>query len=324
MAAQSIILPIILSLFISIICAQPIKWLEKRRVPNVLAIAIVLGGMALLFLLFGGIIGKSFSRFTNDAPRYEENLRQITLSIISYLNNAGANIDPNHLFELIDPGKILSFTAGAVGEIGSVMSNSFMILLITIFMLLEIKSFILKGDLIEKVHGNSLKYLDKIGQSVRNYLSIKTVISLLTGIFVWIWLLVIGVDYAILWGVIAFLLNYIPNIGSIIAAAPTMLLALVQLGVGSMIWTGIGYLVVNLAMGNIVEPRVMGKGLGLSTLFVFLSLIIWGYIFGIVGMFLSVPLTMTIKIVLEQNSKTKWIAVILGTEAETRKMLNEN
>ena len=321
MAAQAIILPIILALFISIICAQPILWLEKKRVPNAIGIVIVLGGVALLFLVFGGIIGKSLSRFTNDAPKYEENLRQITLSIISYLNNAGANINPRQLVDLVDPGKILSFTAGAVGEIGGVMSNSFVIMLITIFMLLEIKSFTLKGDLIEKTHGNSLKYLDKIGQSIRSYLSIKTVISFLTGIFIWIWLLVLGVDYAVLWGVIAFLLNYIPNIGSIIAAAPTMLLALVQLGVGGMVWTGIGYLAVNLVMGNIVEPKVMGKGLGLSTLVVFLSLIVWGFIFGAVGMFLSVPLTMTIKIVLEQNKKTKWIAVLLGTEEESRKIL---
>ena len=325
MAAKAIILPIILALFISIICAQPILWLEKRKVPNILAIVIVLGSVALLFLVFGGIIGKSLSRFTNDAPKYEENLRQITLSTISYLNDFGANINPRQLVDLVDPGKILSFTAGAVGEIGGVMSNSFVIMLITIFMLLEVKSFTLKGDLIEKVHGNSLKYLDKIGQSIRSYLSIKTVVSFLTGIFIWIWLLVIGVDYAILWGVIAFLLNYIPNIGSIIAAAPTMLLALVQLGVGGMMWTGIGYLVVNLVMGNMVEPRVMGKGLGLSTLVVFLSLIVWGFIFGAVGMFLSVPLTMTIKIVLEQNERTKWIAVLLGTEEETRKILmNKN
>ena len=100
-----------------------------------------------------------------------------------------------------------------------------------------------------------------------------------------------------------------------------MLLALVQLGVGGMVWTGVGYLAVNLVMGNIVEPRVMGKGLGLSTLVVFLSLIVWGFIFGAVGMFLSVPLTMTIKIVLEQNERTKWIAVLLGTEEETRKIL---
>ena len=174
------------------------------------------------------------------------------------------------------------------------------------------------------MHGNSLKYLDKIGSSIRNYLSIKTVISFLTGLFIWIWLLVLGVDYAILWGVIAFLLNYIPNIGSIIAAAPTMLLALIQLGVSGMVWTGIGYLLVNMVIGNMVEPKVMGKGLGLSTLVVFLSLIIWGFMLGTVGMFLSVPLTMTIKIILEQNEQTKWIAILLGTEDETKRLLKQN
>ena len=322
MAAHSIVLPIILALFISIVCAQPIIWLNKRKVPYGVAVLIVLTSLGMLFVLFGGIVGNSLARFSKDAPKYEENLRKMTISTIDYLNAAGANINSERLAQVIDPGKILSFTAGAVGEIGQIMSDSFVIMLVTIFMLLEVKSFLLKADIIEKVHGNSLDFLDKIGVSIRNYLSIKTVISLMTGIFIWIWLLVVGVDYAILWGLLAFLLNYIPNIGSIIAAAPTMLLALVQLGVGGMIWTGVGYLIVNLLMGNVIEPKVMGKGLGLSTLVVFLSLIVWGFIFGSVGMFLSVPLTMTIKIVLEQNKATQWIAMLLGTEAETKKLAN--
>ena len=320
MAADTIIVPIILALFISIICAQPIIWLEKKKIPYGVAMLIVLGSLGLIFLFFGGIIGNSLARFSKDAPKYEENLRSMAVSTIDYLNAAGADINPQQLLKMIDPGKILSFTAGAVGDIGKVMSDSFVIMLVTIFMLLEVKSFMQKAKLIERIHGNSLKFLDKIGLSIRHYLSIKTVISLMTGLFIWIWLMVIGVDYAILWGVIAFLLNYIPNIGSIIAAAPTMLLALVQLGVGGMAWTGLGYLVVNLVMGNIVEPKIMGKGLGLSTLVVFLSLIVWGYILGTVGMFLSVPLTMTIKVILEQNKSTQWIAILLGTEKETKKM----
>jgi predicted PurR-regulated permease PerM len=131
-------------------------------------------------------------------------------------------------------------------------------------------------------------------------------------------------EWTILWGVIAFMLNYIPNIGSIIAAVPTMLLALVQLGFGGMLWTALGYLAVNMIIGNIVEPKVMGKGLGLSTLVVFLSLVFWGFIFGSVGMFLSVPLTMTIKIILESNKNTGWVAVLLGTEEETKRSLDES
>jgi predicted PurR-regulated permease PerM len=323
MAAQTVVIPVILALFISIICTQPIIWLEKRKIPYGLAMLLVLLSVGLFLIVIGGIIGKSLSRFTKDGPKYEENLRQIVGSSIDNLNAVGANIDSQQLLDLIDPGKILSFTAGAVGEIGSIMSDSFLIMLITIFMLLEVKTFFYKTELIEKIHGNSLKYLNKIGASIRHYLSIKTVVSILTGIFIWLWLLIIGVDYAILWGVIAFLLNYIPSIGSIIAAVPTVLLALIQLGIGGMIWTGVGYLVVNVVMGNIIEPKVMGKGLGLSTLVVFLSLIIWGFILGAVGMFLSIPLTITIKIMLEQNERTQWMAVLLGTGDETKHMLKQ-
>ncbi len=324
MAAQSILIPILLALFISIICAQPILWLERKKIPYVISMLIVLLSVGLMFVLFGGIIGNSLNRFTKDAPKYEEKLRDLASVTINELNESGANINKDQLFDMLDINKILSFTASAIGEIGKIMSDSFVILLITIFMLLEVKSFLLKGEVIEKLYGNSLNYFDKIGQSIRNYLSIKTVVSFATGLFIYLWLLIVGVDYAILWGVIAFLLNYIPNIGSIIAAVPTMLLSLVQLGIGSMIWTGIGYLVVNLVMGNMVEPRIMGKGLGLSTLVVFLSLIIWGFILGTVGMFLSVPLTMAIKIMLEQSEKSKWISIILGTEQETRKIKSEN
>lgn len=324
MAAQSIMIPIILSLFLSIILSQPILWLEKKKVPWGIGMLIVLVVSAILLFSLGGIIGKSISNFLKDAPQYDETLQQMIVGLIDSLNKAGASINSKQLLELIDPGKILSFTAGALSEIGRVMSDSFVIMLITIFMLLEVKSFMYKADIVEQMHGNSLKYLDKISSHIRHYLTIKSMISLFTGIFIWIWLLILGVDYAVLWGVIAFFLNYIPSIGSIIAAVPTALLALLQLGVGGMIWTGVGYLIVNTVMGNIIEPKIMGKGLGLSTLVVFLSLIIWGYILGTVGMFLSIPLTISIKIMLEQNERTKWMAVLLGTGSETRQMLKEN
>ena len=196
------------------------------------------------------------------------------------LNQRGIQFKSDQFLQILDPKKILNFSANMVGQLGGIMSNSFLIMLITIFILLEMNGFVLKTKVIELKHGNSLKFLNKIGQSIRNYLSIKTIVSLLTGILITIYLYIISIDYAILWGTIAFMLNYIPNIGSIIAAVPTMLLALVQLGLGGMIWTGIGYLVVNLIVGNIIEPKVMGKGLGLSTLVVFLSLVFWGFIFG--------------------------------------------
>jgi AI-2 transport protein TqsA len=183
---------------------------------------------------------------------------------------------------------------------------------------LELSSIPDKLRSVFKGPAESLDYLTTIVNSIRHYLGIKTVISIITSILIYIALSIIGLDYAILWALIAGLLNYIPNIGSIIAAVPALLFALVQLGLGSAVWTLVSFMAVNNILGNFIEPRIMGRGLGLSTLVVFISLIFWGFVLGTVGMFLSVPLTITIKIVLEQNEKTRWIAILLGTPGDAK------
>ena len=125
-----------------------------------------------------------------------------------------------------------------------------------------------------------------------HYISLKTALSLLTGVLAGLWVLLLGIHFAVLWGMAAFFLNFIPNIGSIMAAIPPVVLALVQHGLPTALLAAAGYLVINIAIGNIIEPRVMGKSLGLSTLVVFVSLIFWLWVLGPVGMLLSVPLTM--------------------------------
>jgi predicted PurR-regulated permease PerM len=142
---------------------------------------------------------------------------------------------------------------------------------------------------------------------------IKTWMSLGTGALVCVWLAILGVDYPILWGLLAFMFNYVPNIGSIIAAIPAILLAFIQLDTTSVLLVALGYIVVNVVIGSIIEPKFMGRGLGLSTLVVFLSLVFWGWILGPVGMLLSIPLTMTLKIALSSMDGTKWISTLLGT-----------
>jgi predicted PurR-regulated permease PerM len=145
-------------------------------------------------------------------------------------------------------------------------------------------------------------------------MGIKSVTSLMTALVVWAWLSILGVDFASLWALMAFLLNFVPTIGSILAAVPAVLLALVQIDLQTALMVALGYVAVNMVIGNIVEPRVMGRGLGLSTLVVFVSLVFWGWVLGSVGMFLSVPLTMTLKIALDANPETRPIAVLLGPE----------
>jgi predicted PurR-regulated permease PerM len=147
---------------------------------------------------------------------------------------------------------------------------------------------------------------------VHSYLAIKAAISLLTGLVIFVWLTILGVDYAVLWGLIAFLLNFIPTVGSFIAAVPAVLLALVQLGVFEACLTLAGFVVVNLIMGNVLEPRWMGRGLNLSPLVVFVSLVLWGWVLGPVGMLLSIPLTIMLKIAFESQDETRWIGIMLG------------
>jgi predicted PurR-regulated permease PerM len=144
-----------------------------------------------------------------------------------------------------------------------------------------------------------------------------------TGLSAWLLTSIIGLDFALLWGMLAFLLNYVPTIGSIIAAVPAVLLALVQLGVGDATVTLIGFAVINVVFGTIIEPRWMGYGVGISPLIVFTGLIFWGWVFGPVGMLLSVPLTMTLKLALEGDSRTRWVAILLGSERDAEHELAE-
>jgi len=321
--AKTIITPFLLALFISIICEQPISWLEKRRFPRWLALIVVVFGLIFLFSGFAFLIGGTISSFSGNLSKYESSLTSMSDSFIQYLNGKGIKIQQDQMLNLVQPAKILEFTAGALNTLLSMMGNTFLIFLIVLFILAEFGSFAVKGKAIVFGSDKSMSYFSTILENIRHYLGIKTVICLLTGILVYLALLIIGVDYALLWALIAALMNYIPNIGSIIAALPAVLFALIQLGLGGAFWTLGSFMVVNNILGNFVEPRIMGKGLGLSTLVVFLSLLFWGFIFGTVGMFLSVPLTMTIKIILEQNENTKWLAILLGTPDEAKAYLEK-
>ena len=314
--AKSIITPFLLALFISIICAQPISWLEKRNIPRWLALLIVITGMIILFSGFSFLIGETISSFSGNVGKYESTLTTIINSFIQFLNEKGIKIPKDQLSTLIQPAKVLEFTATALNELLNMMGNTFLIFLIIIFMLVEFGSFSVKAKAIIAGSDNSISYFSTIIKNIRHYLGIKTLFSLALGVLIYLALLIIGLDYPLLWALIAALLNFIPNIGSVIATVPAFLFALVQLGLGGALWTLGSFAVIHNVLGNVIEPKIMGKGLGLSTLVVFLSLIFWGFILGPIGMVLSVPLTMTIKIILEQNDNTRWLAILLGTPTE--------
>ena len=323
MAAVSIITSMLLAFFISVIAIQPVLWLTERKVNHTIAVLFVLLGVIGLLIGLAAVLGSSVNNFAEDAPVYANKLREIGHSFVQTINEKGIDI-PDEWDGALNPASILNYTANILSEFGALMGNALLILFIVLFMMLERSSLALKAKVIAGRYNNNLEVFASIIESIRNYLSLKTVISLITGIFIWLWLLVFGVEYALLWGLIAFMLNYIPNIGSILAGIPAVLFALVQLGLPGAGWTMLGYVIVNMVVGNVIEPRMMGKEMGLSTLIVFLSLIFWGFILGTVGMFLAVPLTMTFKIILDQYPKTKWLSILLGTDEHALELAEES
>lgn len=322
-AASEFLVPLLLSAFIAIISAPPLFWLKRKRVPTAVAIFIVIAVVLFCGLGVGTLVSSSFEDFLQDLPFYQERVRALMGGAPEWFGTLGLNIEDQGVMEAFDPGAAMKLASSILAGLSSVLTNGFLISLTVIFILFEASSFPEKLYSALSDPEKSFPYFAKFTKTVQRYMAIKTWMSLITGALIALWLTIVGVDYPILWGLLAFLLNYVPNIGSIIAAVPAVLLALVQLGPWSAALSGIGYIVVNMAIGNFLEPRVMGQGLGLSTLVVFLSLIFWGWVFGPVGMLLSVPLTMTIKIALDSSDETRWISVLLGSETQPQTLPKE-
>ncbi len=315
-AAKAILVPFLLSIFIAIISAPALSLLRRIGLPQWLALLIVITGVLLLGLLIASLVGSSIEDFSRNLPAYEAKLEQQTAAIVKWLEQLGVDTSSLALTEVFNPGTAVKLTAALLNGLGSALANAFLILMTVIFILLEASTFPGKLFLILGGSQSSLDRFDTFIDTVKHYMAIKTLISLATAVLVVILLAVIGVDYPLLWGLLAFALNYVPNIGSILAALPVVLLTLVQLDPLHALLVAAGYLLINLLMGNVVEPRYMGRGLGLSTLVVFLSLIFWGWVLGPVGMLLSVPLTNTAKIALDSRDDTRWLAVLLGPEVQ--------
>ncbi len=320
--ASSIVIPFLLSVFIAIILSPLYNYFNSKGMPNGFSLALVTGIFVIFILLIAKLIGNSAQEFSANIGSYEEKLSASLAHTSVFLTNIGVEIPEHELSSIINTKQIMSFSSGIVQGLGSLFANGFIILLSVVFMLLESEYFVRKIASITTNIG-VIKNIEDILFNIKRYMVIKAAISLLTAVFIWLSLLYIGTDYAFLWGVLAFMLNFIPNIGSIIAAVPAVLLTLVQLGYPSAFVVAVIYMFVNIIVGSVIEPKVMGKGLGLSTLVVFLSLIFWGWLLGIVGMLLSIPLTMIIKIILDGNDNTRWIAVLLGTGDNLPKLKSE-
>ena len=323
-AAKIILVPFLLAIFFALIMLKPMLWLQANKVPPALAAFAVVFGLMLILVVVGSIVGTSIAAFTEAIPGYQAQLDVIMQGLLKFLAKiTGNEVSPASIAQLVDPGRAMGLAATILNALSAVLTNTFLILFTMIFILLEASSVPIK---MMAAFGRGVDTFQHAGVFLNNlgrYLGIKTLVSMVTGLIVGVMTWAIGLDYPLLWAMLAFLLNYIPNIGSIIAAVPPVLLALIQLGPGEATTTAIGFVAINMVFGNIIEPRLMGHGVGISSLIVFIGLIFWGWIFGPVGMLLSVPLTMGLKLALESDERTKWVAILIGSERDAEHALEE-
>jgi predicted PurR-regulated permease PerM len=310
--AQSVVVLVLVSVFLAVLGTVPVRWMEGKHVPSIVAVVMVMAAMVCLILSIGVVIGASLNNFSNALPFYQSRVHEMLFTLKALLASKGIEVTDKVLIGYFDPAMVMNVTASLFSTLGSTLSNALLVLFTVMFILLEAASFPAKLRLARETPRASFPQVAKFINEIKRYVVIKTVINLVAGVLVTLWLWILGVDFPVLWGFLTFLLQFIPNVGSIVAAAPAVLLALIQRGGGYAALAAAGYLVIGLILGNIVEPRIMGRKFGLSTLVVFLSLIFWGTLLGMFGALLCVPLTLTLKLACEESEETRWIAVILG------------
>ncbi|MFC0269700.1 AI-2E family transporter [Kushneria aurantia] len=322
---SGLVVPVLLALFLAILCSRPVKWLHGRGVSVNLSIFIVLMAVVAVLGGLGWIISLRLDDFVDQFARLEGEMRDQYSALLSWFNSLGLPIDVAGLRRNLDPSVLLSSLPSLLGGIGNFFTQLVIVIILTIFILFETLDFPYKlSQAINRPDG-SVRRFTQFSGTLQRYLLVKTVISAITGGLITICCLVLQVEFALLWGVMAFFFNYIPNIGSIIAAIPAVLLTLVmpEGGLIKAALLGSAYSLINFLLGNLIEPRIMGQTLGMSTLTAFMSLVFWGWLFGPVGLFLSVPLTMSLKIVLDSHPDTRWLSVLMGPNRRRRERAKE-
>ncbi len=308
---DGVLAPLLVSVFIAFAIYPVITLVKRAKVPHIAASLLVI----LLFLAslgtLGGVLGSSISDILMNIDHYQASLQETLSSINLYANRAGLPIDLN----LVNIESLFATTEQSMlnvaSKAGNTMSNLMIILVTTGFIVVEAPVFHRK--LHRHMHSEKmLVSIDKFVYSMNRYLIAKSAISLGKAVLIGGILWGFEVEYYVLIAVLVFLFNFIPNIGPLLAAAPLTVCALLQTGINETLVILSLYFGINFVVGNFAEPKLLGSKLGLSPLIVFLSLLFWGWLLGPVGLILSVPLTMAVKICFESSSNYQHISEVMG------------
>lgn len=313
--AAPLLVPFAAAVFLAILTLPLLTWMEEHRVPRPIAVTLaVLANLGLLGLM-GLLLSSSVASFVEAAPRYQQQLVGLLDDSVRALERRGVPAARWVEEGIFDAASMMDLVGSTLRGVAQLATDLLLVITTMVFLLLEVAGFPAK---LQAAFGRQQVALlwryARIRLEVQQYLMMKTVVSVVMGLLSGLGVWAIGLDFPLLWGVTAFLFNYIPNIGPVIAAIPPLLLSLVQLGLGETLLIAALFAALHLGLGNILEPQLFGRRLGLSSLVVWLSLIFWGWVWGPVGMLLSVPLTVIARIIFENSRELRWIAVLLSSE----------
>ena len=282
--------------------------MRAKGVPKYLALGIIIFVLfdigSLLALVFTGALEALQDRI----PTYQERLTVLSTELAAMLEKIGMSDSSEDSLDALDPRAFGRLVRDALLSVGDVLGSGFLVLLAVTFMLLETSKLKEKTKFTFDLDEAGEARLARLLASMNRYMALKSAMSLVTAGIVYVWLVALGIDFAIFLALVAFLANFIPFLGVLIMTIPGVVLALLQTDPQTAGLVAIGYIVANTLIGTIMEPRIMGRSLGVSTLTVFLGLMFWGWLLGTVGVFLSVPLTMGTIAVLEASAQTRPIA----------------
>ncbi|NPA12987.1 MAG: AI-2E family transporter [Aquificae bacterium] len=313
-AAQQIVVQFLLALFFAILFLPIFRFFVSHRIPKTIALSIVLLINLSFVYALALTIMSSVKELKGNLDLYQDRLTHYLVEGFKVIKKLGLPIPENLYLQILDPNLIFQFLSNSLISFGNILANAVFVIILVVFILLESDIFAQKLKIISQGKEKTQYLIDEFLDSVIRYMKIKGVASVSTGLLAWGFLYALGVDFALLWGILAFLLNFIPTVGSIIAAIPPILITLIDKGVGYALAVAVWYLIINMVIGNILEPKFLGKGVRLSPFIVLVSLVFWGWVLGTVGMFLSIPLTVIAKIAFELREETRWIAILMDSD----------
>jgi predicted PurR-regulated permease PerM len=325
-AAAGILVPIAFSMFLAVLCYPLMAWLTKRRVPGIIALGLTVS-------LNIGVLAAMLNAAFHLIVRFQRDFRETYVhKLREYVNEAGiwleaqgvkgAKANAETLFDwktvtdYIGNQDVMSTVGNALGTtfgtLAFIAVGIGMVIILLIFILMEAQGTQRRIIAVKLAGGPDMSYLLHSASDVQKYLGIKTIVSALTGIMAGGWCWALGLEYPLLWAILAFVFNFIPAIGSTAACIPAVVEALVTGGVGSAVALGFGYGGINFFLDNFVQPALLGRRFGISPLVIIISVIFWGWMWGPVGMFLAVPLTMVVKVLLDNSEEFRWLSVAMS------------